>query len=188
MAPQTRKSQASSSQEHPQSSTSTAFHVVLPSDLSTDTLTALFGPTDWATPSPEHIVALYQLVIQQKQRLDGCEDRLAQKDAEVEQALHDQESLRAEATEQMENLRTEIETMRSNNEALEKDRTSLQTQLASLSANTSLSNVEVEQLKSQVGEREREKKSLTDALDAALQRETRLHSKCLIYALQILSC
>lgn len=188
MAPQTRKSQASSSQDHPPASTSTSTasqHIQIPADVSTDQLAALVGPADWSNPAPENVITLYRLVIQQKHDFDAAfrdwEERLAQKDAEVEQALHDQETFRTEYTEQMEVLRTEIEGLKHGNEALEKDRAPLQAQLAALSSSTSVSGAEVQQLKVIVEEREKEKKNLTDALDGALSRETRLHSTFAFY-------
>jgi len=178
MAPQTRKSQASSSQEQPTASTQ---HIDIPADISTDDLGALLGAADWTAPTRDNILSVYRLILQQKHDYDNAfrdwEERLAQKDAEVEQALHDQESFRVESTEQIDALRSEIESLNITNDTLEKDRAALQAQLATLSSSTSESGAEVQQLKFIVEEREKEKKNLTDALDGALSRETRLHSK-----------
>lgn len=178
MAPQTRKSQVSSSQEQPAASTQ---HIDIPADISTHHLGALLGAADWTAPTRDNILSVYRLVLQQKHDYDNAfqdwEERLAQKDAEVEQALHDQESLRVECTEQIDALRSEIQSLKISNDTLEKDRAALQAQLATLSSSTSESGAEVQQLKFMVEEREKEKKNLTDALDGALSRETRLHSK-----------
>jgi hypothetical protein len=186
MAPQTRKSQASTSAaEIHASSTTTADHLVLtlPDDFEPSILDALTGSTtagrDWSAPNAETVVALYRLVISQKAQFDTAlqewEERLAQKDADLEQALQDSETYRRESNESIEALKGEVEVLKSTGTMVEEERTRLVGVLASLQASEGESTMEVEVLKGVVQEREREKKTLTDALDAALNRETRLH-------------
>jgi hypothetical protein len=179
MAPQTRKSHASTSSADIHAQTA---HLVitLPDDLEPSTLDSLTGSiTDWTSPTPETILSLYRLVVSQKVEFDNAlqdwEQRLQQKDADLEQALQDQETYRRESTEGIELLRMEVERLKSAGTLVENERNSLAGQLASLTSSSSVSGREIEMLKHQVEEREREKKTLTDTLDATLNRETRLH-------------
>jgi nucleoprotein TPR len=180
MPPQTRKSHAKTDSDQ---TGAPALHISLPEDLPTTLLDSLTGgaTVDWSAPTPETIISVYRLIVSQKEEFDNAlrdwEERLAQKDADIEQALQDHETFRAECIEQIETLRVEVEGLKRDNEELTKARTALQAQLATVASSSSLSNQESNQLKYQLEEREREKKTLTDALDAALTRETRLHGE-----------
>ena len=187
MAPQTRKSHASTSsaEVHAAVPTTTHHHLVitLPEDLEPSTLDNLTGSTttttDWTAPTPETIISLYRLVISQKlqfdQALEEWEERLQQKDADLEQALQDQETYRVESTEAIEGLKGDVERLKSAGIEVTRERDELAGRLASLTSSSSVSGREIEMLRHQVEEREREKKTLTDTLDATLTRETRLH-------------
>jgi len=179
MAPQTRKSHASTSSDVQAPPAHLNIH--LPDDLDPSTLDALVGaPANWTTPTAETILSLYHFVLSQKQQFDGAfqewEQRLEQKDADLEQALQDQETYRQESTEAIEQLKAEVTQLKSAGTEMESERSRLAGQLASLTSSSSMSIQEVEILRHQVEEREKEKKTLTDTLDAALNRETRLHS------------
>lgn len=183
MPPQTRKSHAKTDSDQ---TGAPALHILLPEDLPTTLLDSLTGggaAVDWSAPTPETIISVYRLIVSQKEEFDNAlrdwEERLAQKDADIEQALQDHETFRVECNEQIETLRVEVEGLKRDNEELTKARTALQAQLATVASSSSLSNQESNQLKYQLEEREREKKTLTDALDAALTRETRLHGEYL---------
>lgn len=178
MAPQTRKSQASNAAEAP--AHAEHLSITLPDDLEPSTLNALTGSTtDWTAPTSETIIGLYRLIVSQKQEFDAAlqnwEQRLEQKDADLEQALQDQETHRQESNEAIEQLRIEVERLKSAGTEVENERVRLAGQLASLTTSTSASGRETDVLRHQVEEREREKKTLTDTLDATLTRETRLH-------------
>ncbi|PVG00260.1 hypothetical protein CPB86DRAFT_844315 [Serendipita vermifera] len=180
MPPQTRKSHAKTDSDQ---TGAPALHISLPDDLPTTLLDSLTGgaAVDWSAPTPETILSVYRLIVSQKEEFDNAlrdwEERLAQKDADIEQALQDHETFRVEYNEQIEVLRAEVGSLKRDNEELTNGRTALQAQLATVTSTSSLSNQESNQLKYQLEEREREKKTLTDALDAALTRETRLHGE-----------
>ncbi|CCA67827.1 hypothetical protein PIIN_01651 [Serendipita indica DSM 11827] len=175
MAPQTRHAQAQEQQSSPH------IQLQLPEDVSTSSLDALLGPNDWSAPSPDTILAVYRLLISQKEQFDAAfqdwEERLAQKDADIEQTLHQQETFRVEYTEQLESLKGELDSVKKENAELAQSRAAIQAQLATLASTSTTSTHETEQLRIRIEEREREKKTLTDTLDAALNRETRLHSE-----------
>ncbi|CAG7846542.1 Protein MLP1 homolog {ECO:0000303/PubMed:21784248} [Serendipita indica DSM 11827] len=175
MAPQTRHAQAQEQQSSPH------IQLQLPEDVSTSSLDALLGPNDWSAPSPDTILAVYRLLISQKEQFDAAfqdwEERLAQKDADIEQTLHQQETFRVEYTEQLESLKGELDSVKKENAELAQSRAAIQDQLATLASTSTTSTHETEQLRIRIEEREREKKTLTDTLDAALNRETRLHSE-----------
>lgn len=181
MAPQTRKSQAataSSSQEVAPAS----IRISLPEELSINDLQDLvgIGEADWSSPNPDTILAVYQTILSQKQAFDQAlqewEERFTQKDADTEQALQDNETFRTEVTQQLDQLRTELVAVKSENTELARSRAELQAQLSSISTSSSINSQESHSLKIQVEDREREKKTLTDTLDAALIRETKLYS------------
>ena len=178
MAPTTRKSQANNATEAP--THAEHLSITLPIDLEPSQLDTLTGSTtDWTAPTPEVIISLYRLVLSQKQEFDAAlqdwEHRLEQKDADLEQVLQDQETHRQESNEAIEQLKTEVERLKIAGTEVENERARLAGQLASVASSNSVSGRETEMLKHQVEEREREKKTLTDTLDAALTRETRLH-------------
>ncbi|KAG8826812.1 hypothetical protein FRC19_007380 [Serendipita sp. 401] len=176
MASQTRQQQASAQGD----SESGVIGLQLPEQIS-NVLGGLLGPVDWSAVSSHTIVSALSVLFSQKEQLETSTEELSeallQKDADIEQLLHQQESVRAECNQQIDSLRLEVELSKKTNEELSNGKAALQAQLATLTSASSGSSNESAQLKFHLEEREREKKTLTDTLDAALHRETRLHAE-----------
>ncbi|KAG8874240.1 hypothetical protein FRC20_006446, partial [Serendipita sp. 405] len=176
MASQTRQQQASAQGD----SESGVIGLQLPEQIS-NVLGGLLGPVDWSAVSSHTIVSALSVLFSQKEQLETNTEELSeallQKDADIEQLLHQQESVRAECNQQIDSLRLEVELSKKTNEELSNGKAALQAQLATLTSASSGSSNESAQLKFHLEEREREKKTLTDTLDAALHRETRLHAE-----------
>ncbi|KAG8824295.1 hypothetical protein FRC17_009133 [Serendipita sp. 399] len=177
MPPQTRRQEASAHND----SEHAEIRLELPDHISTSALEGLLGPVNWSAVSSETIVKALELLLVHKEQVDEVIQEwggvVSQKEADIEQLLHQQESVRTEYNEQVEVLRQELEVSKKQNEELSNGAASLQAQLTALASASSGSSNASAQLKLQLEEREREKKTLTDTLDAALNRETRLHAE-----------
>ncbi|KAI0693206.1 hypothetical protein BC835DRAFT_1276339 [Cytidiella melzeri] len=159
----------------------------IPEDVDFELLSDLLPDTQFDTPTPETIVALYRLIAAQASTVDANQKELEETRAEVErkeveldQALQDRESASKEVESVSENLQNELRQLQREKEDIEASRNSLQAQLMSISNSTSASSNEAESLRQRVEDTEREKRDLIGVVNRlkedATQREEEIHT------------
>lgn len=182
MAPTTRKSHAAKVPASEDGHTS--LEIPLPDDLDVARLSSLLSLPNPAVLDAAAIVALYRHVLSNNDtlqltlaELEQSNEVLARKDAEIEQTLQDAESAQADAETRSSALSAELEALRTQNAQLSQVTAALETQISKVASSQQLYTQESHTFKTQLEEREREKRSLTEMLDKTLASETRLQSQ-----------
>lgn len=182
MAPTTRKSHAAKVPASEDGHIS--LEIPLPDDLDVARLSSLLSLPNPAVLDAAAIVALYRHVLSNNDtlqltlaELEQSNEVLARKDAEIEQTLQDAESAQADAETRSNALSAELEALRTQNAQLSQVTAALETQISKVASSQQLHTQESYTFKTQLEDREREKRSLTEMLDKTLASETRLQSQ-----------
>jgi len=190
MAPSTRKSKAVDKEAHTAPEVGGAHTgvlvVQLPEDVDSTSLSKLLKIDNLMSLTPDTVTNMYRYILSQHYALEDAlrqvataQESLVIKDAEVEQAFQDLEVAQVETTEKLKSLQSEIDVHKQQNITLEQLRNNLQAQLDAFNSSQRQTSHDVDELRAQLQEREREKRGLVETLDKVLATETRLQSACL---------
>ena len=189
-----RRSKAAAEQE-----TEGPLTVILPSDIDEEMLSDLLPKANLFSISSEDVVALYRLIVTQAVNLDTSERErddaradFERKDIELDQVLQDKESSLKEMETSVEAAHEELSRVKQERDLLGfsalyshafikahslvvEAKTTLQTQLTTLSNSQSSTSSEVDTLRRRVEDTEREKRDLVGVIsrlkDEAMQRD-----------------
>ena len=103
----------------------TTIAISIPDDVDPDTLAALLPGISLDSPSPDNILALYRLVMEQadeidakQQSIDEARADIEKKDVELDQALQDKETLSSDLDSQIQTLQDELKEVKSERDKL----------------------------------------------------------------------
>lgn len=187
MAPSTRKSKAVDKEAHPPPDVGGAHNgvlvVQLPEDLDLTDLSKLLTIDNVTSLTPDTVVNIYRYILSQHhaledalRRVETAQVSLANKDAEVEQAVQDFEVAQVETKERLKSFQSEIDVLKQQNTTLEQQRSNLQAQLDAFGSSQKQTSHDADELRDQLQKMEREKRGLAETLEKVLTTETRLES------------
>ncbi|KAJ4482315.1 hypothetical protein J3R30DRAFT_3402901 [Lentinula aciculospora] len=153
-----------------------SFIVPVPEGFNVEAFTDLIPDFDIHSPSPDSLVNLYQLLLDQSGVIDAAQrdvDELRaeaeRKDVELDQALQDREQSSKEMEQQAERLQEELSQVKQERDHLLASESELQTRITTLTTSQSSSSHEVEELKLRLEDVEREKRDLVNVISRLQQ-------------------
>jgi nucleoprotein TPR len=196
----TRRKSKSTAAGHDEENLDVSLNVTIPSDIDEEALTNLLPDTNIAALTSDAIVTIYRLLLSQTSTLDATERErdetraeLERKEVELDQALQDKESSAKDLETSVEVVYKELAQVKQERDGLGEytpevcvlsaqsfhvtveAKTTLQTQIATLSSSQSTSSTEVETLRRRVDDTEREKRELVGVIsrlkDESSQRD-----------------
>ncbi|KAJ3826801.1 hypothetical protein EV361DRAFT_893712 [Lentinula raphanica] len=164
--------EASSSTQATQSS----FTVPVPEDFDIDAFTSIVPDFDIHSPTPDSLLNLYRLILEQSGVIDASQRDLDElraeaekKDVELDQALQDNEQSSKDLEQQVERLQEELTQVKQERDQLLASQTELQTRVTTLASSQSSSSHEVEELKHRLEDVEHEKRDLVNVISRLKQ-------------------
>ncbi|KAJ3814062.1 hypothetical protein F5876DRAFT_73301 [Lentinula aff. lateritia] len=155
---------------------SSPFTVPVPEDFDIEAFTSLIPNFDIHSPSPESLVNLYQLLLEQSVAVDAAQrdvDELRaeseRKDVELDQALQDREQSSKDMEQQVERLQEELAQVKQERDHLLASQNELQTRITGLASSQTSSSREAEELKHRLEDTEREKRDLINVISRLKQ-------------------
>lgn len=173
-----------------------SFTVPIPEDFDIEAFTSLIPDFDIHSPSPESLVNLYQLLLEQSGAIDAAQrdvDELRaeseRKDVELDQALQDREQSSKDMEQQVERLQEELTQVKQERDHLcvlnlpflyvnwlmhsfivpVASQNELQTRITGLASSQTSSSREAEELKHRLEDAEREKRDLINVISRLKQ-------------------
>ncbi|KAF8827808.1 hypothetical protein HHX47_DHR4000286 [Lentinula edodes] len=153
-----------------------SFIVPIPEDFDIEAFTSLIPNFDIHSPSPESLVNLYQLLLEQSGAVDAAQrdvDELRaeseRKDVELDQALQDREQSSKDLEQQVERLQEELTQVKQERDHLLASQNELQTRITGLASSQTTSSREAEELKHRLEDAEREKRDLINVISRLKQ-------------------
>ncbi|KAJ3731245.1 hypothetical protein DFJ43DRAFT_435652 [Lentinula guzmanii] len=153
-----------------------SFTVPVPEDFDIEAFTSIVPDFDIHSPTPDSLVNLYRLILEQSGAIDATQrdvDELRaeaeRKDVELDQALQDREQSSKDAEQQIERLQEELTQVKQERDQLLASQSELQTRITTLATSQNSSSHEAEELKHRLEDVEREKRDLINVISRLKQ-------------------
>ncbi|KAG7088185.1 hypothetical protein E1B28_012203 [Marasmius oreades] len=157
-----------------------SFVVPIPEDFDLDALSNILpDDIDLHSPSPDAIVGLYKLLLEQSSSLDDIQRNLDEeraetekKEVELDQALQDRERQTKDSESQLECVQDELRQVKRERDELLSSRNELQAKVAALSSSQTSSSSELHDFKNRLNDSDREKRELLGIISRLKQEES----------------
>ncbi|KAF9077487.1 hypothetical protein BDP27DRAFT_1397327 [Rhodocollybia butyracea] len=171
LAANTEDDDGDTTAQNPQS-----LNVPIPEDFDIEALSSLVPDLDVHFPSPDTLLSIYQLLLEQSGALDATQREVDElraeaekKDVELDQALQDREQSSKDTEQQLERIQDEMTQVKRERDQLLASQSELQTRITTLSTSQNSSSNEVTELKHRLEDVEREKRDLISVISRLKQ-------------------